>query len=88
MHEHETNGWQVLAHRPGDRLYHAKQAVENAQMGVQSRKGRLSVKEALKILDEAEETLQAVLDNESDDDTEDDDSIDDTQSTNNQSDST
>jgi hypothetical protein len=68
--EHEANGLQILARDPVDRLYHAQQAVEDAQQGVQNSDRYFDDEAALGVLALAEETLQNVLDSDSDDDRE------------------
>jgi hypothetical protein len=58
----EANDEQILAHGPGDRLYHARQAVLVAQQGVKDLGDDFIGEKIVEVLAEAEQTLQDVLD--------------------------
>ena len=60
--EYKANDEQILAHGPGDRLYHARQAVSIAQQGVKDLGDDFIGEKIVEVLAEAEQTLQDVMD--------------------------
>jgi hypothetical protein len=60
--EYNTDDEQILAHGPGNRLYHARQAVSVAQQGVKDLGDNFIGEKIVEVLAEAEQTLQDVLD--------------------------